>query len=135
MVKKLTARVRRWDAPREGKTLSVQAPDRHPGHPRPSGSSETADAFGARVSLPLEGRSLFFVVGHDGPPDAAVQRAGGVIVARLADPRHALAIAPLTAHAALRGDRGINTAGPVSIDPVRFGWFAQLIGLDTERQP
>lgn len=120
---------------RKGKIVSVQAPARRPGDTRQDGLSATADAFGARVSLPIEGRLLFFVVGHDGPPDAAVQRAGGVIVARLADPRHALALAPLTSHAALRADRELNHAGPVSIDPVRFGQFAALIGLDQERRP
>lgn len=118
----------------QGEVVNVGAPDRHGEDAARGGYSATASAFGARVTLPVEGRSLFFVVAHDGPPDAAIHRAGGRIVARLVDPRHALAIAPLVAHAELRADREVRHAGPVSIDPVRFGRFSEMIGLDRDRE-
>ena len=89
-----------------------------------------AEAFGARISLPMEGRSLFFVVGRDGPPDAAIRGLGGVVVTRLPDPRRVLAIAELAALSALRQHPALQIAGPVSIDAERFGRFAQLVGLD-----
>jgi hypothetical protein len=55
---------------------------------------------------------------------------GGVIAARLSDPRHVLAVAPLASQAALRNHPAVAHAGPVSLDPQRFAHFAQLMGLD-----
>ena len=94
------------------------------------GSSETARAFGANVSVETGGTSLFFVVGWTHPPDQAVLAAGGQVVTRLPDPRRVLAVAPLEAYAALGRHRDVALAGPVSIDAERFGRFAQLVGLD-----
>ena len=74
--------------------------------------------------------SLFFVIGRDGPPDAAVRSVGGTVVTHLQDPRRALALAPLSAHAELRQHRSLRLAGPVSIDPKRFEQFTRLIGLN-----
>jgi len=99
------------------------------------GSSSTAAAFGAEVSMPMEGRSLFFVVGRDGPPDNAVNSVGGTIVARLGEPRQALAVAPLAAHSQLRLHPRLRQAGPITINPQKFGQFAQMLGLDTEQDP
>jgi hypothetical protein len=99
------------------------------------GVSAMADAFGAKVSVPVEGRSLFFVVGRSGAPDAAVQAAGGRVVVRLPDPRRVLALAPLEAHAHLRGHPDLALAGAVAVDAERFGAFARMIGLETERPP
>jgi len=111
----------------------VTPADHAQGNATAAGSSATAQAFGASVSLPVEGRSLFFVVGRCGSPEAIVLAAGGVVVTRFPDPRRVLAIAPLAVHSALASHPGIEVAGPVSIDAERFGRFAQLIGLDDAR--
>lgn len=108
--------------------MTAQGPHRTEAHV--IGSSPTAVAFDADVAVTMEGRSLFFIVGRDGPPDRVVQAYGGQIAARLADPKHVLAVAPLAAHSALRSDRALIHAGPVSLDPERFGRFAQIMGLD-----
>jgi hypothetical protein len=94
------------------------------------GISPTAEAFGAEVSTPERERSLFFVIGRDGPPDATVRSVGGTVVTHLQDRRRVLAVAPLAAHAALRQSRELLLAGPISIDPQRFARFARLIGLN-----
>jgi hypothetical protein len=113
--------------------LAAHAPDRSCGDP--TGLSTTARDFGARVSMPLAGRSLFFVVGRDGAPDAIVRAAGGTVVARLPDARRVLAILSLTDGTALRTHPGVAVAGAVAIDPERFGRFTELIGLDDARPP
>jgi hypothetical protein len=113
--------------------LAVRASERYSGDP--NGLSSTARAFGARVTLPIEGRSLFFVVGREGAPDAIVRAAGGVVVARLPDARRALAVLSLADGTALRGHPGLELAGPVSIDAERFARFTELIGLDDARPP
>ncbi len=81
----------------------------------------------------MEGRSLFFVFGRGGPPDAAVRAAGGQIGTRLPDPRRVLAVAPLEAYSSLSGPT-VALAGPISIDASRFGSFAKLVGLDASPQ-
>lgn len=108
--------------------MSTAKTDRYCGIP-PAGSSATARSFGADVSLGMEGRSLFFVLGRDGPPDAAVAAAGGHVVTRLPDQR-VLAVAPLDAYQDLSRHPAVALAGPVSIDAERFGSFAKLVGLD-----
>lgn len=100
-----------------------------------TGVSAMADAFGATVRVPVSGRSLFFVVGHAGAPDAAIHAVGGRVVVRLPDVRRVLAIAPLAAHDQLRRHPDLALAGAVSVDAQRFGAFAQMIGLETERLP
>jgi hypothetical protein len=107
--------------------------DRYCGVP-PTGSSDTARTFGAEVSLGMEGRSLFFVLGRGGPPDAAVRQLGGQIVTRLPDPRRVLAVAPLEAYSGLSKHPAVALAGPVSIDAARFTSFAKLVGLDAAPQ-
>jgi hypothetical protein len=57
------------------------------------------------------------------------------VVVRLPDPRRVLAIAPLAAHERLRHHPELALAGPVGIDAERFNAFAQMIGLDEEREP
>lgn len=113
--------------------MSPAKTDRYCGNP-PNGSSDTARTFGAEVSLGLEGRSLFFVLGRGGPPDAAVLAAGGQIVTRLPDSRRVLAVVPLDAYAGLGSHPAVALAGPVSIDAARFGSFAKLVGLDASPQ-
>lgn len=108
------------------------APDRRAA--APAAGSSTAEAFGADVSLRADGRSLFLVVGHEGPPDAAVRSVGGTVVTHLQDARRALAVAPLAAHAELRAHRDLKLAGPVSVDPRRFERFCHLIGLGEASQ-
>lgn len=109
--------------------MSAKETDRYCGNP-PLGASATARTFGADVSLGMEGRSLFFILGRGGPPDAAVRSAGGQVVTRLPDQRRVLAVAPLDAYAALSRHPAVALAGPVSIDEKRFGSFAKLVGLD-----
>jgi hypothetical protein len=87
------------------------------------------------VTLPIEGRSLFFVVSREGTPDAIVRAAGGVVVARLPDPRRVLAVLSLVAGTGLQGHPGLELAGPVAIDAERFARFTELIGLDDARPP
>ena len=93
-------------------------------------SSSMADAFGAEVVAPMNGSSLFFVVGRGGPPDTVVCSLGGTVVTRLPDRRRVLAVLPLDAHGALARDPAVATAGPVSLDAERFARFARLRGLD-----
>lgn len=109
--------------------------DRRGDTPAPLGSSSTAETFGANITTAELGNSLFFVVSQTGTPDAAVLSVGGTVVTRMQDTRHALAIAPLAAHAELRSHRDLELAGPVSIDPKRFERFASLIGLGEPRSP
>jgi hypothetical protein len=104
-------------------------------HDRSSGSSPTATAFGARVSLPIEGRSLFFLVGRGVPPDPIVGANGGVVVTRFPDGLRVLAVLPLAAHANLRAHPGLELAGPVTIDAERFARFTELIGVSDARAP
>jgi hypothetical protein len=94
-----------------------------------------SDAFGATVSMPMTGRSLFFVVGREAAPDAIVASVGGSVVTHLPDPRRVLAIAPLEALDGLRHHPELALAGAVSIDAERFGAFARLIALDEEHAP
>ena len=94
-----------------------------------------AHAFGANVTVPMEGSSLFFVVGRAGPPDAVVRSFGGAVVTRLPDPRRVLAVLPLTSYAGLLSHTELVVAGPVSLDPERFTRFAQLMGLDEAHPP
>lgn len=82
----------------------------------------------------MEGRSLFFVLGRDGAPDAAVRAAGGQVVIRLPDQRRVLAVAPVDAYEGLSRHPAVELAGPVSIDAERFGRFATLVGLDASPQ-
>jgi hypothetical protein len=117
----------------EGSLVSSGQADRYCGIP-PAGSSDTARTFGAEVSLGMEGRSLFFVLGRGGAPDAAVRAAGGQVVTRLPDPRRVLAVVPLDAYAGLSRHPAVALAGPISIDANRFGNFAKLVGLDASPQ-
>jgi hypothetical protein len=112
----------------------VQDPDRYCGDSPPVGTSATARAFGADISVAADGQSLFFVLGRTGPPDLAVRAVGGEVVTRLPDPRRVLAVAPLDAYSSLSRHPAIALAGPVSIDPARFGSFAKLVGLDASPQ-
>ena len=114
--------------------MAVQDPDRYCGSSPPVGTSATARAFGADVSVAAEGQSLFFVIGRAGPPDLAVRAAGGEVVTRLPDPRRVLAVAPLDAYGGLSRHPAVALAGPVSIDAARFGSFAKLVGLDASPQ-
>jgi hypothetical protein len=107
----------------------VQDSDRYCGSPL-VGTSDTARAFGADVSVAANGRSLFFVIGHSGPPDLAVRAAGGQVVTRLPDARRVLAVAPIDAYTGLSRHPAVALAGPVSIDAARFSSFAKLVGLD-----
>lgn len=96
-------------------------------------SSAIANAFGASVSVAdAEGSSLFFVVGRIDAPDRAVREAGGRVVTRLPDPRRVLAVMPMSAYPGITRHRDLVSAGPVNIDPGRFGAFARLVGLDDE---
>lgn len=113
--------------------MSSGETDRYCGQ-QPTGSSDTARTFGADVSVGMEGRSLFFVLGRGGPPDAAVRAAGGQVVTRLPDQRRVLAVAPLAAYEGLSRHPAVALAGPVSIDAERFGNFAKLVGLDASSQ-
>jgi hypothetical protein len=115
--------------------VSMQHDDRYCGSGSsvggsPVGESATSRAFGANVSVATGGQSLFFVVGWTGSPDHAVRSVGGQVVTRLPDPRRVLAVAPLESYAALSRHHEIALAGPISIDPERFGAFARLVGLD-----
>ncbi len=95
--------------------------------PPSSGHSPTARAFGAEISTSETAPTLFYVVAHQGTPDAAVGAAGGRIVSRLLSERQALALAPLAAHASLRDHRDLALAGPVMIDAERFNRFGRMI--------
>lgn len=92
--------------------------------------SGTALAFGARVSIPLEGSALFLVVGRADGPDAVVRRHGGRVMTHLQDRRKVLAVLPLASWMGLRAHRDIASAGPVGIDQDRFQRFAELSGVD-----
>lgn len=94
------------------------------------GASPTSETFGAAVDVNAGGRSLFFVVGRAGPPDAVVAALGGRVVVHLPDGRRALAVLGFDVFGALRRHPAIALAGPVSVDPDRFASFARLVGLD-----
>jgi hypothetical protein len=44
-------------------------------------------------------------------------------------------VAPLAAHSQLRLHPRLRQAGPITIDPQKFGQFVQMLGLDTEQDP
>jgi hypothetical protein len=106
-----------------------------PAPPPAPGSSPTARAFDADVSVGESGPTLFYVVARDGTPDAAVRSAGGTVISHLTSTRQALALAPLAAHAALRVHPDLELAGPVAVDAERFGRFARLVGLGEHLPP
>jgi hypothetical protein len=101
----------------------------------PARTSPVAAAFGASVSMPMEGSSLFFVVGRSGSPAAVVHSFGGKVVTRLPDPRRVLAILPLAAYTRLLEHPELDAAGPVALDAERFRRFAKLVGLDEAHPP
>lgn len=100
-----------------------------------SASSPTARAFDAGVSVSGQGTTLFYVVARNGIPDAAVSSVGGKLVSRLPDPRQALALAPIAAHAKLRDHADLSLAGPVTVDAGRFGRFISLAGMSRLPDP
>jgi hypothetical protein len=89
-----------------------------------------AEAFGARIGVAADGVLLCLVVGRAGSPEQAVASVGGTVVLRIPDGRRALATAPYSGLTALQRHPDVAVAGPVSIDPERFGRFAELVGLD-----
>lgn len=100
-----------------------------------SGVSPTARAFDAQINTGGGGNALFYVVARSGVPDAAVASVGGAVVTRLTSSRHALALAPLAAHAELRSHRQLEIAGPVTVDSERFARFARLAGMGGRPPP
>lgn len=103
--------------------------------PSPPEPPATAEAFGAEISVADNGRALFYVVARTGTPDAAVRSVGGEVITRLMTGEEVLAMAPLAAHAALRGHPDLESAGPVTIDEERFKQFARMSGMDTPPSP
>jgi len=102
----------------------------HDGAARPAtlGSSSTARAFDANISIAAHEQSLFYVVARADAPDAAIHSVGGKVVGRLTI-RKVLALAPLAVHATLRNHPDLKLAGPITIDPERFARFTRLLGL------
>lgn len=92
-------------------------------------ATTTAEAFGAEISIADHGQTLYYVVARSGTPDAAVRSVGGEVITRLMSANQVLALAPLSAHAALRSHPELKLAGPVNIDKKRFQQFTRLIGM------
>ncbi len=81
---------------------------------------QTAERFGAKVSLALPGRGMFLLVVIDpGALDALVQNVGGRVVARF-DACRALVVMGLTSYLGLRSSRAVRFIGPVNVDQQRL---------------
>jgi hypothetical protein len=81
---------------------------------------QTAERFGAKVSLGLPGRGMFLLVAAEpGGLDVLVRSVGGQMVTRL-DAQKALVLMGLTAYMGLRGSRAVRFIGPVNVDQQRL---------------
>ena len=97
------------------------------------GDSPTARQFGASVDIAgAANRSLYLVIGHRKSPRSAVTALGGEVVVALPDGVRVLAVMPTAAQLAIQRHPDVALAGPVSIDPDRFGRFVALAGLNGE---
>ena len=100
------------------------------------GDSPTARQFGASVDIAgAANRSLYLVVGNRQSPRSAVTALGGEVVVALPDGVRVLAVMPTAAQLAIQRHPDVALAGPVSIDPDRFGRFVALAGLNGEAGP
>lgn len=81
---------------------------------------QTADRFGAKVSMALPGRGMFLLVAMEsGGLEPLVQGVGGRMVARF-DACRALVVMGLTAYLGLRNSRAVRFIGPVNVDQQRL---------------
>jgi hypothetical protein len=81
---------------------------------------QTAERFGAKVSIGLPGRGMFLLESAEpGGLEVLVRNAGGQVVARLADSK-ALVVMGLVSYMGLRGSRAVRFIGPVNVDQQRL---------------
>ena len=92
------------------------------------GSSEIAQAFGAKVGLTLSTQGLYLVTGRAQSPATLVKNSGGQVALEVG-PRTLLAALRLSSYLAFQRHPDIVFIGPVSIDQERFEHFLQLIAL------
>ena len=92
---------------------------------------QTAERFGAKVSIVLPGRGMFLLeVAEPGDLDALVRGVGGQVVARF-DTAKVLVVMGVTSYMGLRGSRAVRFIGPVNVDQQRL---ASVLGaLDLSR--
>jgi hypothetical protein len=91
-----------------------------------------ARAFEARIKWQAPERGLFLVVGRGKSPVAAVNGAGGQVVANLVGGRRLLAVLPVTQAMTLHRHPDVALAGSVTVDAARFKRFMKLAGITDE---
>ena len=81
---------------------------------------QTAERFGAKVSVGLPGRGMFLLEAVEPDCiDSLVRSVGGQVVARI-DAGKALVVMAVTAYMGLRGHRAVRFMGPVNVDQQRL---------------
>ena len=83
-------------------------------------SMQTAERFGAKVSIDLPGRGMFLLETVE--PDCLdplVRSVGGQVVARI-DAVKALVVMGVASYLGLRGHRAVRFMGPVHVDQQRL---------------
>lgn len=90
------------------------------------GSNDASEAFAAKVEIDTSSICLCLAIGNDISPRSAVSAVGMRIIAELGEAR-ILALGSLEQTLQLSRHRDVRTAGPVTIDPLRFRQFATLI--------
>ncbi len=81
---------------------------------------QTAERFGAKVSIGLPGRGMFLLEAVEpGSLDALVRSVGGQMVARL-DAGKALVVMGVTSYMGLRASWAVRFIGPVNVDQQRL---------------
>ena len=81
---------------------------------------QTAERFGAKVSIVLPGRGMFLIEASD--PDGLdflVRSVGAQVVARV-DSGKALVVMGIVSYMGLRGSRAVRFIGPVNVDQQRL---------------
>nr|WP_315205785.1 hypothetical protein [uncultured Albidiferax sp.] len=90
---------------------------------------QTAERFGAKVSIGLPGRGMFLLeAAEPGGLDALVRSVGGQVVARF-DTAKALVVMGVTSYMGLRRSRAVRFIGPVNVDQQRLAAVLGALNL------
>lgn len=96
---------------------------------------QTAERFGAKVSIDLPGRGMFLLEAVE--PDCLnflVRSVGGQMVARL-DAGKALVVMGVTSYMGLRGSRSVRFIGPVNVDQQRLAAVLGALNVSPTAPP
>lgn len=86
-----------------------------------------ARSFGAKVEVSSGSLALCLIV-TVGSPLPAVNAVGARVLAQLS-PTRVIAVVDMTLFGQLQHRRDVLMAGPISVDPARFGRFQRIVGV------